>query len=354
MKMVYCTAKRTFSYVEVPKALFTEPSLKAISADAKLLYGLMLDRMHLSKKNGWLDADGWVYIYYTLDDAMKVLGCSKGKALKVFDELEKGVELIRRTKQGTGKATVIYVKVIGDDAAARVQDVKVKAETTDLVDDGMMSRGAIDRTSSDVGESYHEEVSLDGTGADKVQKVNTAGSDFERGQVHGMNPSKLEINKPEGSNLIRSMAGTDACVKKNASWKQDAGADVEHDVVRIGSISQIDSYRNRIKTQISYEAMVARFPLEKEMLDGIVDLMLDVQLTRRESIVVAKDVRPTALVQERFQRIGSDHVEYVLDCMLRNTTKVRNIKSYLMAALYNAPSMIGSYYRAEVNHDLAG
>ena len=92
MKMVYCTAKRTFSYVEVPKALFTEPSLKAISADAKLLYGLMLDRMHLSKKNGWLDADGWVYIYYTLDDAMKVLGCSKGKALKVFDELERSLK----------------------------------------------------------------------------------------------------------------------------------------------------------------------------------------------------------------------------------------------------------------------
>lgn len=101
MKMVYCTAneKRTFSYVEVPKVMFTEPALKSISSHAKLLYGLLLDRKHLSEKNGWVDADGRVYIYFTLDDAMEALGCSKNKALKTFDELDEGVGLIRREKQ---------------------------------------------------------------------------------------------------------------------------------------------------------------------------------------------------------------------------------------------------------------
>ena len=308
--MAYCTAKRMFSYVEVPKAMFTEPALKVISADAKLLYGLMLDRMHLSEKNGWLDANGRVYIYYTLDDAMEVLGCSKGKALKVFDELDEGVRLIRREKQGTGKPTVIYVRVIEDDATTRVQGVNVK-----------------------VGDSLVDEE--DG----KAQKMNAAGSDFEHRQVHGMYPNKTEINKPEESNLIRSM--------------EEMDADAKQEAVRSTSISEIDSYRNRIRMQISYDALVARFPLEREMLDGIVDLMLDVQLSRRESVVVAKDARPTVLVQEKFRRIGSDHVVYVLDCMLRNTTKIRNIKSYLLAALYNAPSTISSFYRTEANHDFA-
>lgn len=338
MKMVYCTAneKRTFSYVEVPKVMFTEPALKSISSDAKLLYGLLLDRKHLSEKNGWVDADGRVYIYFTLDDAMEALGCSKNKALKTFDELDEGVGLIRREKQGMGKSTVIYVKTFDDSATTQVQDVNLREDSGNAADAAVkvQDMGVLKEIVS-AGSSIENSVMDEET--NRVAKEDSKGSNYELEQVHGMNPNKTEINKPEKSIFIRSMAETDA--------KPSALTD--------GSISSITSFREQIQQQISYEVLAEKYPLEREMLDGIVDLMLDVRLTRKESIIVAKDVRSTALVQERFRRIDADHVEYVLDCMLRNTTKVRNIKSYLLTALYNAPSTISSYYRAEANHDFA-
>ena len=307
MKMVYSTAneKKTFSYVEVPKALFADPALKSISSDAKLLYGLMLDRMHLSRKNGWLDADGRVYIYYTLDDAMEVLGCSKNKVLKTFDELDEGVGLIRREKQGMGKPTVIYVRTFDDDAPVQVQDVNVRADGGNAADAAakVQDGGFLTETPS----ARNIDISVLDEETNRVAKEDSKGSDYELEQVHGMNPNKTETNKPEKSNLIRSMAGTDACVKKNASWKQDAGADVEHDVVRIGSISQIDSYRNRIKTQISYEAMVARFPLEKEMLDAQIAeteeqiAKLEEEQAKMETILS----EPANQIPENFQKYES-------------------------------------------------
>lgn len=85
-----------FSFYRIPKVLFEAESVKNISTDAKLLYGLMLDRMQLSAKNKWYDENGRIYIYYTLKQIMKSLGCAKQKAVKLLDELERDAELIER------------------------------------------------------------------------------------------------------------------------------------------------------------------------------------------------------------------------------------------------------------------
>ena len=98
-----------FTFYRVPKALFNNSKYKAVSAEAKLLYGLLLDRMGLSAKNGWRDNEGLVFIYFTIDEAIQCLGCGHEKAGKLFCELEK-VDLIDRRKQGQGKPTTIYVK----------------------------------------------------------------------------------------------------------------------------------------------------------------------------------------------------------------------------------------------------
>ncbi len=101
-----------YSFYRIPKLLFTDERFKALSIDAKLLYGIMLDRMGLSLKNGWLDKDGKVFIYFTLDEAMEYLGYAHTKIIRVMSELDdkKGVGLIVRKKQGQGKPTIIYVK----------------------------------------------------------------------------------------------------------------------------------------------------------------------------------------------------------------------------------------------------
>lgn len=99
-----------FSFYRIPKVLFEAESVKNISTDAKLLYGLMLDRMQLSAKNKWYDENGRIYIYYTLKQIMKSLGCAKQKAVKLLDELEQDAELIERERIGLNKPNRIFVK----------------------------------------------------------------------------------------------------------------------------------------------------------------------------------------------------------------------------------------------------
>ena len=101
-----------FSFYRVPRILIKDKKFKNLSSDAKLLYGLMLDRMSLSMKNGWLDAENKVYIYYTMENIMDDLSCAKATAVKVLAELDskKGIGLVEKKRQGLGRPDIIYVK----------------------------------------------------------------------------------------------------------------------------------------------------------------------------------------------------------------------------------------------------
>lgn len=105
-----------YAFYRIPKTLISDPRFRNISIDAKLLYGLMLDRMSLSMKNGWIDDLGRVYIYFVLDEIQDLLQCGHEKAVKLLAELdsEKGIGLIERVKRGQGKPTIIYVKQFCD------------------------------------------------------------------------------------------------------------------------------------------------------------------------------------------------------------------------------------------------
>jgi hypothetical protein len=102
-----------FSYFRVPKILFRDIKFKDLSTDAKTLYGILLDRMGLSVKNGWLDEQGRVYIIFPVQEVMDALGCADNKATKLFRELEK-FGLIERKRRGLGKPNLIYVKNFAD------------------------------------------------------------------------------------------------------------------------------------------------------------------------------------------------------------------------------------------------
>ena len=105
----YGTEAEQYTFYRIPKVLFTDPGFRRITADAKILYGLMLDRMGLSIRNGWLDEQERVFIYFTLEEAMDAMCCGHNKAVSLFTELDK-VGLIERKKQGQGRPTKIYVK----------------------------------------------------------------------------------------------------------------------------------------------------------------------------------------------------------------------------------------------------
>ena len=108
----YGTEADQFSFYRIPKALFTDSYFKDLSSDAKILYGLMLDRMSLSIKNQWFDDQNRAYIYFSIEDIMELLNCGRNKAIKSMQELddETGIGLIEKRRQGFGKVNIIYVK----------------------------------------------------------------------------------------------------------------------------------------------------------------------------------------------------------------------------------------------------
>ena len=119
------------------------------------------------------------------------------------------------------------------------------------------------------------------------------------------------------------------------------------------SMSAFDVYREIILANIDYPYLLERHKFSKDRIDEIVDLMLETVCTARKTIRIAGDDYPAELVKAKFLKLDSEHIDFVLDCLQKNTTEIRNIKKYLLAMLFNAPSTIGSYYTALVAHDMA-
>ena len=115
-----------------------------------------------------------------------------------------------------------------------------------------------------------------------------------------------------------------------------------------------EGYRELILENIEYNILIQNERMDRDRLDELVELMVDTVCSRRETIRIAGDDYPAEVVKSRFLKLNSSHIEYVLDRMRENTTYVRNIKKYLLAALYNAPATIDSYYTSLVSHDMYG
>lgn len=159
------------------------------------------------------------------------------------------------------------------------------------------------------------------------------------------NPAQLNTNQQKTKRSNTDVLNTHQSIYR----AQPKAAGLQDGMDRM---DMAEVYREIIKENIEYDFMVPRYGTER--MDEAVELMLEAVLSRRPYIRIAGDDFPREVVRSRFLKINSGHLEYVFDCIDRNTTKVGNIKAYLLAALYNAPATMDSYYRAEVNHDLYG
>ena len=283
-----------FSFYRIPKALYTDPRYRGMDALAKQLYGLFLDRLDLSLKNGWFDEDGRVYIIYTLKEAMDALGCANQKATKLFNELEK-YGLIERKHQGLCKPNLIYV-----------------LDFLDRSEDGNASE---DFFSSHVrSHENHESGVMDFTCP-------------ESWKSHGINTNIINTDKNDTDPIL-------------SGWDKDG-------------IEQRQSCEDYFREVLEIDLLRRRYVTERETIDGILDLVTDVCCTKRKMVRIAGDDKPAEAVKSRFMKLNAGHIEYIIHCLSNNSAKVRNIKQYLLAALYNAPSTISPYYQSMVKYDMA-
>lgn len=306
-----------FSFYRVPRLLIKDERFKKLSSDAKLLYGLMLDRMSLSIKNEWFDEDNRAYIIYTIDSIMEDLGCGKEKAVKVLAELDsvKGIGLVEKVRRGLGKPDIIYVKNFA--SLAENVDEK-KSENTDKI--------------TEVGKSDFK----------KSENRTSRSPEIELQEVGESNPNYTNYNQTDLNYTEESYI--------NPIIQSDSGKKDTMDVM-----DDVQTYIELIKENISYDHHMQYDGYGKrELYDELFQVICEVVCVKRPTIRVAGEEYPYELVKSRFLKLESSHLEYVIGCMQNTTTKITNIKAYMMTSLYNAPTTINHFYQQEVQHDMYG
>ena len=166
--------------------------------------------------------------------------------------------------------------------------------------------------------------------------------------------SRTDLPKKEKS--ITDLSSTDSIPILSPDTSPSDGAAAtppERKRKEAATQSAVEIYREIILENISYDILTADSHIDRDRLDEIVDLMLETVCTARTTVRIAGDDYPAELVKAKFMKLDSEHIRFVLDCMSENTTKIRNMKQYLRAVLFNAPSTIGNYYTSLVAHDMA-
>ena len=280
----YGQSGELFSFYRIPKALFQEQRFQNLSTDAKTLYGILLDRMSLSVKNGWLDKQDRVFILFTIEDVKRALCCADNKATKLLRELEK-FGLIERKRRGQGKPSLVYVK----NFSAESSKESVKNRDND-------DSGTVQNTLQD--------------------------------------PAKLRCNKTERNNT--EVSDTDPIYSDENDW--------------MSKRAQLEEYFSQ---SLEVELLLRLCPDDEDTIYQIMDLLVDTCATNRKTLRIAGDDKPAEVVRSRFMKLNADHIRFVLKCLAENSNPIRNMKQYLLASLYNAPTTMQLSYQNQTNHDLA-
>lgn len=335
-----------FSFYRGPRLLIKDERFKGLSSDAKLLYGLMLDRMSLSMKNGWLDDEHRAYIIYTIDNIREDLGCSKEKAVKVLAELDanKGIGLVEKIRRGLGKPDIIYVKNF------IIQD---EGRKEPLNDDVSTEVGKTDFKRSEKPTSRSQENRLQEVGKtdfSRSEKLTSRGRENQLQEVGETDPNYTNYNQTE--NNYTDVSNTNPI---NLSVGSEGGGRTQGKGDMIDVIDETSAYMALIRDNLEYEYhMEYDQHGDKELYEEIYETVCDVVCVKRRSIRINGEEYPYELVKSRFLKLNSGHAEYVMSCMRETVTKITNIRAYLITALYNAPSTMNHYYQQEVQHDMYG
>ena len=271
-----------YAFYRTPKILFTDPEYETLTALAKVLYGVLLDRESLSDKNKWVDDRGRIFVYMTNKTICRLLRISDKTATKILVELEE-IDLIQRVRQGQGKPSRIYVKNFLD--------------------------------------------------TEHIRLMTSSSSDSELGELPDPGSEVLRCNETETIHT--------ECKETHLITSTDA----KREDKRL-------QYRQYFMERLEIDTMKHRYPYDREVIDEIMELILDTVCSTRSTICVAGELRPIDIVKSRFMELNSEHLEFVLQSMADNTTLIRSMKQYLLAALYNASLTMNNYYRSLARHDM--
>ena len=360
-----------FAFIKVPRILIIDSRFEKLSNDAKILYSLLLDRMCLSMKNKWLDSENRVYIIYKTEQIMIDLNVDTNKACKLLKALE-SYGLIERKKQGFGMPSLIYVKNFASLTMKASDKTKEKEEQLKFRKEQREKRKEEKRqenteNTSVLPKQQYENCQNSNTSFAEMAIRELPKEQYEDCQNDNMSFAEMaERELPEEqANYTNNSYTYDNQTDNNytdvsetdhiKSYPRDTGKSALGFIdVQKRLMDEMVLTRQMLKENIDYESLVISHPHDIKKIDELVEIMVEACVSTSPTIRVVGEDKPQQIVASRFEKMTYTTMEYVLNCLKENTSKVHNIKSYLLTTLYNASLTIDNYYAAEVNHDLYG
>ena len=284
----YGKEAENFSFFRIPKLLFTDPILTKLSSDAKVLYGILLDRMNLSMKNNWIDEENKVYIIFTIEEIAEIMCCATQKATKILQELDdkKGIGLIEKKRLGLGKPNILYVKNF------IIQETN---EQENSVQDKITNQ-----------ELWKSQFKND-------ENHNSGNVNFTKQELLKSQCNKTNINKTEYSDTEYNNTSPISPSKENK--KED---------MEVEEITKI------LKQNINYTFLVEEQLKDKEKIDLIVNLMAEA-IQSKTDIRINQKMTAYETVKEQFLSLQKEHISYVLLVLDENKRKITNLRAYLLS-----------------------
>ena len=334
-----------YQFYRIPKLLFTSEYFKNLSCEAKgTVWSYVRSDVAFDKKS--LAGRGRQSIYFfSVEEIMEMLNCGRNKAVNCLKELdqETGIGLIEKKRLGLGKANVIYVKNFSlreypDEPA------EMKIETDDPEYEEQIPCNFEENMPENAVNTQKFEKQTLRSLENKLQEVSkTNFKKFEK-QTSGSLKNKLqEVSKANCNNTEYN---------DNESSKTESYPSIHHDRKDVDKMDERYAYRQIICDNIEYDILCQSY--KPESVEELVELMLDAICTKKKYLQINGEAMPAQVVKNRLLKVGYEHIQYVFFSLSKNTTKVKNIRQYMLTVLYNAPVTINQFYDAEVRHDMYG
>lgn len=338
----YGAEAEQFSFIKIPKVLFDDKKrFGKLSIGAKFMYGLLLDRMSLSRKNNWLDNQNRVYIVFPIEDIKEQLGICGETAVKLLKELddENGIGLIKKKRRGQGMTSIIYVMnfIVEDDEQPEADPPEEAPETQEI---------PIEKEHN----SRNREIRNQEFGKIEFKKSDNPNSRNRKNRT--LEFGKTECNNTKENNT--EMSYTDPSIIQSGGGLQNFSPGNVETVESDGLIDGIDrnAVEEEVKVQIDYDCLVSvKDESVVKMVDEVKDLMVDVLCGERSIVVEGKRVSEET-AKAAYRKITFEHVQYVLHSLVNYPDKISRIDRFLTTSLFNSVYTLMNSTFAGFEHDM--
>ena len=344
----YGAEAEQFSFVKIPKVLFSDKKhFGKLSIGAKLMYGLLLDRMSLSRKNNWIDNQNRVYIVFPIEDIKEQLGICGETAVKLLKELddENGIGLIKKKRRGQGMTSIIYVMnfIVEDDEQPGADTPEEAPETQEILVEIEQNSRIREIRNQEFGKTEFKK-------SDNPNSRNRKNRTLEFGKTECNNTKE---NNTEKNNTEMSYTDSQSIIQSGGGLQNFSPGAVET-VESDGLIDGIDrnAVEEEVKAQIDYDCLMSfKDDSVVKMVEEIKDLMVDVLCGERTVISEGKRVSEET-AKAAYRKITFDHVQYVLHSLVNYPDKISRIDRFLTTSLFNSVYTLMNSTFAGFEHDM--